>query len=92
MAIGEKRWSSGPRAVATGPDDQRLGQLGVADRGEDVLLGGGQGVQLTHLAHDAAKAAALIPMGHHLHRRAVPQPAGIGRGEGRSSSWPLRPE
>ena len=66
--------------------------LGVADRGENVLLGGGQGVQLTHLAHDAAKAAALIPMGHPLHRHAVPQPTGIGRGESRSASRPLRPE
>ena len=66
--------------------------LGVADRGGDVLLGGGQGVHLKHLAHDAAKAAALVPMGHCLHRHAVPQPAGIGRGEGRSASRPLRPE
>jgi len=66
--------------------------LGVADRGGDVLLGGGQGVHLKHLAHDAAKAAALVPLGHHLRRHAVPQPAGIGRGEGRSASRPLRPE
>jgi len=66
---------------------QRLGQLGVADRGGDVLLGGGQGVHLKHLAHDAAKAAALGPLGNHLHWHAVPQPTGIGRCEPSRSAW-----
>ena len=60
-------WFTATSGMATsGMADSAQGSspsLGVADRGGDVLLGGGQGVHLKHLAHDAAKAAALVQWG-----------------------------